>query len=99
MKSTKQLEEEDLYHPDISSGLYRTNISELNSVESLKKFKGMLKSTFNSYNNVQCSILFKYFVIFLRIKDKISKENLLIIYYSLVYLLKLDILRERVGTC
>ena len=52
MKSTKQLEEEDLYHPDISSGLYRTNISELNSVESLKKFKGMLKSTFNSYNNV-----------------------------------------------
>ena len=32
-----------------------------------------------------CSILSKYVAIFLKIKDKISKENLLIIYYSLVY--------------
>ena len=42
---------------EILSGPYRTNISELNSAESMKKFKGMLKSTFNSYYNVIYDLL------------------------------------------
>ena len=52
MKSTKQMEEADLYLSEILSGLYRTNISELNCELSFKFFKGMLKYTYNFYNNI-----------------------------------------------
>ena len=46
------LEKEDLLPSKILSGLYLTNINYLNSTGSLKKFKGTLKSTSHSYNDV-----------------------------------------------